>query len=132
MREERLIVVDDEPKIGALVREVAEEMGYAVELTRSAKDFRRRYKTFQPTAIVIDVLLPEEDGIELLGFLRQEGSDARVVMISGGDSRILRAAERLGVGYGLRVVASLKKPFGLEALCTALVPPATPQPGDRG
>ena len=53
MRDERLLVVDDVPEIGRFVRRVAEEMGYVVEVVGNAKDFRERYSTLQPTAIVL-------------------------------------------------------------------------------
>ncbi len=132
MRDERLLVVDDVPEIGRFVLRVAEEMGYAVNVVGNAKDFRERYSTFQPTAIVLDLVMPEEDGIELLNFLRHEGSTARIVVISGSDSHNRKLAEKLGLAYGLRIVANLGKPFGLKALRTALDRAATSQPSDRG
>ena len=132
MRDERLLVVDDDPKIGRVVRRVAEEMDYAVDVVENAKDFKERYGTFQPTAIVLDLMMPEEDGIELLNFLRHEGSTARIVVISGIDSRTRKAAGNLGLAYGLRIAANLRKPIGIKALRTALDPAAFRHPGDRG
>ena len=132
MRDERLLVVDDVPEIGGFVRRVAREMGYAVDVVENGNDFRERHSTFQPTAIVLDLVMPEEDGIELLNFLRHEGSTARIVVISGRDSHIRKSAEKLGLAYGLRIVANLRKPFGLKALRTALGRAATSQPSDRG
>ncbi len=132
MRDERLLVVDDVPEIGRFVLRVAEEMGYAVNVVVNAKDFRERYSTFQPTAIVLDLLMPEEDGIELLNFLRHEGSTAHIVVISGGHSHTRKSAEQLGLAYELRIVANLRKPFRLEVLRTALDPAASRHPGDRG
>ena len=132
MRDELLLVVDDVPEIGRFVRRVAEEMGYAVEVVENGNDFRERYSTFQPTAIVLDLVMPEEDGIELLNFLRHEGSTAHIVVISGSESHTRNSAERLGLAYGLRIVASLRKPFGIKALRTALDRAATSQPSDRG
>lgn len=128
MRDERLLVVDDVPEIGRFVRRVAEEMGYAVDVVGNTKDFRERYSTFQPTAIVLDLVMPEEDGIELLNFLRHEGSTAHIVVISGSDGHTRMSAEKLGLAYGLRIVANLGKPFGLKALRTALDRAATSQP----
>lgn len=122
MSEERLLIVDDEPEIGELVREIGGEFGYDVAVTHKALDFKQQYKSFAPTTVVLDLMLPDEDGVQLLKFLKSEVSHARIVVISGFDPRIRQAFDRLGNAFGLHVVANLQKPVEIEALRSALDP----------
>ena len=126
MSEERLLVVDDDAQTCDFVREVAGGLGYVVEVTRNAKNFRRRYADFQPTAIVLDLALPDEDGVQLLKFLRNEGCDARIIVVSGLDEQVRKAVDKLAEAYGLRLVPNLAKPCQAEALRNALKPAAPP------
>lgn len=122
MGNERLLVVDDEPEIGEFVREIGDGLGFDVVVTRKARDFKQQYRSFEPTTIVLDLMLPDEDGVQLLKFLKNEASDARIVVISGLDRRIRRAADRLGDAFGLQIVANLQKPIEVETLRSALGP----------
>jgi len=70
----RVLVLDDEPEFGAFVRKVAEKMGCEVEVTDRAAAFQERLPVFKPTLIVLDVVMPEIDGIEAVQ-LKVEGED---------------------------------------------------------
>ena len=65
MSSKRLLIVDDEPEFGKFVRKVAEEMEFEVRVTTRAPDFKEAYVAFDPTVIVLDVIMPGTDGIEL-------------------------------------------------------------------
>jgi DNA-binding NtrC family response regulator len=112
----RLLVIDDEIEIGEFIRVVAEEMGYEVRVTASADEFRSLCDTFAPTVIMLDVVMPDIDGIELLRYLAGKHCRARVMVMSGYSAKYLESAERLSQAYGLGHVEPLTKPIRLAKL----------------
>ena len=113
-------MVDDDPDIGDFVRRVAEGDGFEVKVTVASEDFKQLYETFRPAVIVMDIVMPEADGIELLRYLAEQGCRSRVVMMSGFNESYLRHAQSIGEGLGLAEVSSLTKPLRVEALRSAL------------
>ena len=120
MSENRLLVVDDEPDIGEFIRTVAEGEGFAVKVTSTAKDFLQAFDDFAPTAICLDVVMPDTDGIELLKYLADRKCTASILVISGYSKLYLSSAENLGEAFGLPYVKTLTKPLGLATLRDAL------------
>lgn len=72
MSEKRLLVVDDEPEFGELVRQVAAGLGYEVRVTTNGRAFQSAYQELQPTVIVMDMVMPEMDGNELVLWLMEQ------------------------------------------------------------
>jgi len=116
MNEKRLLVIDDERDIGEFIRTVAEEMGYAVTVTSSAEAFQKAYKSFCPTHIMLDIVMPDIDGIELLRYLAASGCQAKVLVMSGYSEKYLDSAQKLSDAYGLRNIDRLTKPIRLAKL----------------
>ena len=73
MKEKRLLIVDDEPAFGEFVRDVALALDYEVIVTTSGKAFQQCYGNFQPTMIMLDMVMPEMDGNELVLWLMEQG-----------------------------------------------------------
>ncbi|MBI3420370.1 MAG: EAL domain-containing response regulator [Proteobacteria bacterium] len=122
----RLLIIDDEPEFGNFVERIAQDAGFDVRVTTRAEDFKDAFKQWMPTAIVLDLVIPETDGIELLRWLISENCQAPVVILSGFDARILDAARRVGRERGLNIACALMKPVRagdlkerLTALCKA-------------
>jgi two-component system, NtrC family, nitrogen regulation response regulator NtrX len=82
----RIVIVDDEPNIGPSLKLILEREGYAVAVCRSGEDFRGQAAHRRADAYLLDVKLPDGNGIDLLRFLRHNGNDAPVIMISGHGS----------------------------------------------
>lgn len=80
----RVLVVDDEPDIGELLREILEDEGYAVTVARDAASARRSRLQEPPDLALLDIWMPDVDGITLLKEW-QAGDVARfpVIMMSG-------------------------------------------------
>lgn len=112
----RLLVVDDDPDICEFMSEVAEGLGFAVEAAGDPTSFQSKIQSFSPTVIVMDLQMPEADGIELLRKLGQMRSQAHVIVASGMDTRVLSTAEQLGATQGLQMLGSLQKPIMLPDL----------------
>ncbi|HKJ94977.1 MAG TPA: response regulator, partial [Gammaproteobacteria bacterium] len=99
MTASRVLVVDDEPDITHLVEEILEDEGYDVETAGSAKAARAALGRRTPDLILLDIWMPEEDGITLLKEWAGQpgGVPFPVVMISGhGTVETAVEATRLG------------------------------------
>ncbi len=65
-----LLVVEDDRKVTAFLRKGLQEEGYTVEVAHDGKEALRRSRWNDYDAILLDVMLPEKDGIEVLKELR--------------------------------------------------------------
>lgn len=116
----RLLVIDDEVQICELVAEVAENVGFEVAQATTHETFRRYCREFAPSVIILDLAMPDGDGVELLRFLSDTRSEASIVLISGFDNRVLNAARKLGEEHGLKLIGALQKPISILELETLL------------
>ncbi|HEY4265340.1 MAG TPA: response regulator [Micropepsaceae bacterium] len=124
----RLLMIDDEPYIGALVRRVAEGLDYEMRFVTLADEFKRTHRSLDPDVVILDLSMPDIDGIELLKFLATEKSRARILILSGFDARILNGARRLGEDRGLHMAGIVSKPVRIAELRTILETLKTTQP----
>jgi len=116
----RLLVLDDEPEVGATIAMLAESAGHVARATVDPAEFLALYDTWRPTHLVVDLVMPEVDGIDVLSDLADQDCTASVIISSGVDGRVRQAAARFAAERGLRIVGVLAKPVGLREL-SALV-----------
>jgi two-component system nitrogen regulation response regulator NtrX len=93
----RVLIVDDEPNIGLSLQMILEGEGYGVLVCRSAAEFRSRISAFRADLCLLDVRLPDGNGIGLLRFLRESDNQVPVIMISGHGT-IADAVEAIRAG----------------------------------
>ncbi|TCK64494.1 response regulator transcription factor [Curtobacterium sp. PhB136] len=107
----RALVVDDEHALADAVRLAFEADGWAVRAVHRGRDVLFAAREFQPDVIVLDVMLPDIDGFEVLDRLRDARDDVRVLFLTARDSSEDRLAglTRGGDDY-------LTKPFGVAEL----------------
>ena len=79
----RILVVDDEPNIGLSLQMILEGEGYGVLICRTAAEFCARVFGYRADVCLLDVRLPDGNGIDLLRLLRENDDRVPVVMISG-------------------------------------------------
>jgi CheY-like chemotaxis protein len=116
MSEKRLLVIDDEPEFGELVRKVALGLDYEVRVTTHGRAFQDAYHELHPTMIVMDMVMPEMDGNELVLWLMEQRYAARLIIITGYSPDYAKDARVLAEFSGLRSVTTLTKPIGLAKL----------------
>ncbi|NOZ41920.1 MAG: EAL domain-containing response regulator [Alphaproteobacteria bacterium] len=129
MNKVKLLVVDDEVDFAEFVAEVAEGMGLDVVLTDDPAEFALLY-SIDINIFVLDLFMPDTDGVELLRFLHDNNSEASVIFMSGKDETVLHTAQELAHEQGLTVLGTLQKPFRaqeLEKLLTKYVEETRPQ-----
>ena len=111
----RVLVVDDEESIRSSLRMILEFERYRVEEASTGREALRRVMTRHPAAVLLDIKMPEMDGLATLSRLRERGHDMPVVMISGhGDVAAAVEATRLGA-YDF-----LEKPLERDRVLLAL------------
>lgn len=106
-----ILVVDDERDIRELVKEILEDEGYEVNTANNGLEARRARRIRRPDLILLDIWMPDVDGITLLKEWSEEGSlDSPVVMISGhGTVETAVEATRLGAYDFIEKPLSLAK-----------------------
>lgn len=112
----RLLIADDEPDLCEFVRELAGDLGFDALSATRFEEIEFAVRDFKPAMILLDLAMPDHDGVEILRFLADAHCEAGIVLVSGFDARVLNAAERFGRELGLRMLGSLQKPIRLEDL----------------
>lgn len=112
MSQSLVMVVDDEPDIRDLVKEILEDEGYAVVVAEDVANAREAVEERVPDLVLLDIWMPEQDGVSLLKEWRDAGQlKFPVVMISGhGTVETAVEATRLGA------VDFIEKPLSLARL----------------
>jgi len=113
-----IVIANDAPSI-AKVKAVAEENGYEVRVADHADEFKDTLDSFDPAVIVLDIVMPEVDGIELIGWLAEHGSTARIVVLAD-NALYARLARSLCDARGLILAAGSAKPIQMADLEAAL------------
>ncbi len=120
MTGKRLLVVDDDPEFGEFVRKVAVELGHEVEIATDGNAFKRCHEEWKPTVVVLEIVMPGVDGIELVQWLAERKSTVHLIIASGYAAMYTDLARKMAQAKGLRSVTSLPKPVTPAELRAAL------------
>ncbi len=106
-----ILVVEDEPKVGNALREGLTSEGYEVSLAQSGEEGFFHASTHAFDLIILDVMLPGRDGIEVLQTLRKQGMKTPVLLLTAKD-----AIEDRVLGLDAGADDYLVKPFAFAEL----------------
>lgn len=119
-----VLVVDDEDQIRQLIRESLELAGYEVEEACNGKEGLERYRTKSADLVIMDVLMPDQDGLESILTLRREFPHSRVIAMTGG-SDMIGMLNFLDVAKMLGARRTIQKPFEVRSLLEAVATEVT-------
>jgi two-component system, OmpR family, response regulator MprA len=111
----RILVVDDERAVRESLRRALQLEGYEVELAEDGADALARLNGGNPDALILDVLMPTIDGLEVCRRIRREGNSVPVLMLTARAEVESRVA-----GLDAGADDYLPKPFALEELLARL------------
>lgn len=110
MSRARILIIDDEPSIVKLVSAYLEPEGYDVVTAVDGPSGLKRARSFKPDLVILDIMLPGMDGLELLSRLRRE-SDVYVILLTAKTEETDRV-----VGLGVGADDYVTKPFSPREL----------------
>ena len=113
-----ILIVDDDPHTRSSIRRALELGGHTITEAPDGKVALRHFAGNPTELVVIDVYMPEMDGIEFLMRVREAFPEVKTLMISGGGS--LPSENVLGAASMLGADRVLEKPFSLEELQEAV------------
>ena len=117
MTKPTIYLLDDEAALVELHCEVAELAGFKAQgFTRASQFFDHVVEFETGSVMVLDLHMPEMDGIEVMRRLAQMPNPPALILISGHDAGVLRSAEKLCRAHGLEVIVSLRKPLSVDTL----------------
>ncbi len=111
----RVLLVEDEPTLRAQLRSALEEAGYAVDQADNGRDAQHLGETEPLDAVVLDLGLPQLDGLSVLKHWREAGRTVPVLILTARDSWHEKVA---GIDAGADDY--LAKPFHMEELLARL------------
>jgi len=111
----KVLIVEDEPRMGAFIAKALAEQSYTVQLVRTCAAARDALAEDPVDAVILDLGLPDGDGLDLLRQWRASGFNEPVLILSARDAREDRVA-----GLNLGADDYLPKPFGMDELLARL------------
>ena len=107
-----ILVVDDEPDIRHLLQEILEDEGFNVEVAENGETARQAYRQHQPNLILLDIWMPDVDGITLLKEWSEDGNLSMPVIMMSGHGTVETAVEATRLG----AFDFIEKPISLAKL----------------
>jgi len=105
-----ILVVDDEHSVAEFIKEVLTEEGYLVEMVHNGRDALSIVKKFSPDIVILDFMMPDMNGLQVLAELKAFDESIQVLMLTAYNS-VPTAIEAIRQGAADYIL----KPFDLEA-----------------
>jgi len=118
--EKRLLVVDDDVRLTGIVALNAATLGIAATQVNDPSRALDAFIAVRPDVVIIDMFMPEKDGVELLNEILLTGIPTRLVLTSGNGGDLLPVAQDTMRFHGLPEAEYLAKPFRRDALVEVL------------
>ncbi len=112
MSKAHILVIDDEPDIRSLLKEILEDEGYSVDIAEDGAAARTIRRSRRPDLILLDIWMPDIDGISLLKEWSEEGPLSCPVIMMSGHGTVETAVEATRLG----AYDFIEKPLSLAKL----------------
>jgi CheY-like chemotaxis protein len=111
-----ILLIEDDPLLGAMIREMLQNSGFAVTWARSGVPVRRMITQEPPPDLILtDILMPDMDGLETIRFIRDTRPGIPLIAMSAeANAGYLDLATRMGA------LAVLQKPFTQETMLATI------------
>tara|TARA_R110002110_G_scaffold2756_4_gene13354 strand:- start:17825 stop:18358 length:534 start_codon:yes stop_codon:yes gene_type:complete len=112
-RKRRLLAIDNEEKYLEFIQFVAEDLEFDVRTLSHSAALAATYQDFDPDILLIDIMMPECDGIEIARWLSSSDSPKKVIFMSGLRSDFSQFSRALTDPDGIHTIHSFRKPINL-------------------
>ncbi len=113
-----ILIIDDDNSVNRMLQHVLEDAGYEVTGAPNGRAGIESFRKRPADLLIVDILMPEKDGLETIMELKEENPDVKIIAISGGGrfdtSDYLETAKLLGAQL------ILTKPFDLSKLLQSI------------
>lgn len=114
--ESMVLVLDDHPDVAATLAELCRSLGHPALAVDQPGDIRGLLERYTPSALIIDVMMPDQDGYEALKEIAAFRPDLPVLLVSGYGETWLEVGITLGRAHGLSALQAAAKPLRSETL----------------
>lgn len=114
----RVLVVDDDDEVREMLRQMLERKGYEVTTAADGKQGIARYREDPPDLIVLDIVMPEKEGLETIMELRRDDPGVKIIAISGGGR--IGPQSYIEVARALGAQRTFAKPFDRQEFLAAV------------
>jgi DNA-binding NtrC family response regulator len=116
----KLLVIDDQTGITKVVELIAKQLGLDAKTLNNSSEATEVFIDYRPDVVMLDMIMPEKDGIDVLNEILLTGIPVKVVLTSGFSDAYLRLAEGVAKFHENENVSVLKKPFRRDELVKVL------------
>ena len=113
-------MVDDDAAVRTTLEQILEDAGYDVITARDGVRGVSAFSNLQPDVIVMDIVMPEQNGIETIVEMRKPAPDAKIIAISGGGR--IGNIDVLSIAQHRGDVSVIAKPFDPSELLNCVAP----------
>ncbi|MBT4906015.1 MAG: response regulator [Rhodospirillaceae bacterium] len=112
-RKRRLLAIDGEEKYLEFIQFVAEDLNFEVHALTHSSEFAAEYQDFDPDVLLIDIMMPECDGVEIARWLSGCDTPKKIIFMSGLRSDFSQFSRALTDPDGIHTIHSFRKPINL-------------------
>lgn len=106
----KLLIVDDQTGITKVVALIARQLGMECKTLNSSATATEEFIDYRPDILILDMIMPEKDGIDVLNEVLLTGTPVRIIVTSGYGDAMLRLAKSVANFHASDQVSVLKKP----------------------
>jgi len=122
----KIYIVDDDEQVADLLGVIVDMAGFEQQIFTTSREFVKQ-TTGDTDIILLDLNMPDMDGIEVIRELAKKRCPASILFISGQDAGVLHSAEKLAKAHDLRVIGSVGKPVQIGLLQKILKESSAPK-----
>ena len=118
----KVLVVDDNELIADVIQQILEQQGVEVRSAKDGVDGYEAYLLFEPDMVITDIQMPRENGLEMMGHIRNHNPMIKTIYMSGNinsyQSRLKEENRKYQASF-------FEKPFSIESFKSMVFGPTT-------
>src|SRR5271166_2015146 len=116
----RLLIIDDDVGLTKVVGMIASYVGMEFKADNRSSDAIEVFLQYKPDVVIVDMIMPDKDGIDVLDEIMRTGIPTQIVLTSGLSDAYLKLGQGVATFHGRENVRLLRKPFRRNELVELL------------